>query len=69
MPNIGCDHIGQRVYARKRAASGAIQYCVQCKRCKHVCKLPQHNNRPWIRHDEIPAGRAIEEFLWGDYTV
>ena len=68
-PQSGCDHRGFRQYARRIFANGTIHYCVQCQRCKHVCKMPEHGNRPWIKHSEIPTGRTIVEFLQGDYTV
>lgn len=28
-----------------------------------VVKLPEHNNRPWIRLDEVPLGRAVHAFI------
>jgi hypothetical protein len=58
-----CDHAGHRVYARRTFANGTVHYCIQCTRCLSVVKIPQHGNRPWIRHDEIPLGRTVHAFI------
>lgn len=59
----GCDHHGHRVYARRVFANGSVHHCVQCLRCLRVVKLPEHDDRPFIRRDEVPAGKAIHEFI------
>lgn len=58
-----CDHIGARIYARRTFSNGTIHTCVQCLRCLRAIKMPEHNNRPWIRLDEVPAGRAVHVFI------
>jgi hypothetical protein len=58
-----CDHHGHRVYARRSFANGSVQYCIQCTRCLEVVKTPEHGYRPYIRHDEIPTGNKIFDFI------
>lgn len=60
-----CDHVGHRVYARRIFNNGTIHHCVQCLICLQVVKLQEHDNRPWIRLDEVPAGKMIHPFLEG----
>lgn len=57
-----CDHARRTVYARRTFKNGTIHYCIQCLDCLAVVKTEQHNNRPWIRHDEIPTGIVIHDF-------
>ena len=58
-----CDHSGHRVYARRVFINGTVHFCVQCLTCFNVCKMPEHNNRPWLKVAEIPAGRKIHDFI------
>ena len=58
-----CDHAGHRVYARRTFANGTTHFCVQCLHCLSVVRLPDHGNRPWIRVEEIPAGRKVHDFI------
>lgn len=58
-----CDHLGHRVYSRRQFANGTVHFCVQCVRCLRVVTLPEHGNRPWLKVDEIPAGRKIHDFI------
>ena len=58
-----CDHVGFRVYAVRTFSNGSVHHCVQCLNCLHVVKMEEHQNRPWIRKDEIPSGFAIHTFL------
>ena len=58
-----CDHAGHRVYARRRFANGTVHICVQCLDCLGVVRIPEHNNRPWIRIEEVPPGRKIHDFI------
>lgn len=58
-----CDHAGHKVYARRLFANGAVHFCVQCLHCLSVVKLDEHDWRPWIRVEEIPAGRKIHDFI------
>lgn len=57
------DHAGHRVYARRTFKNGTVHFCVQCLKCLNVVKLHEHGSRPWIRADEIPAGRKIHDFI------
>ena len=61
-----CDHVGHRVYARRVFANNTVHFCVQCLKCLQVVKMPEHDNRPFIRAEEIPPGRAIHDFISGD---
>lgn len=63
MQNVDCDHVSSKVYARRTFSNGSVHHCVQCLRCFCVVKLPEHNNRPWIRLDEVPLGRAVHAFI------
>lgn len=58
-----CDHHGYRVYARRTFSNGTVHYCVQCTKCLSVVKIAEHGNRPFIRHDEIPTGKKIFDFI------
>jgi len=58
-----CDHQGKKIYAKRTMPNGAIQYCVQCLSCLDVVKMPEHGNRPYITHLEIPEGRAVHTFI------
>lgn len=58
-----CDHHGHRVYARRIFPNGSAHICVQCIKCLSVVKLPEHNNRPFIRPDEVPPGKTVYAFI------
>jgi len=58
-----CDHVGHRVYTKRTFSNGTTHYCVQCLRCFAAVKMPEHNNRPFIRRDEIPANKTIFTFI------
>jgi hypothetical protein len=58
-----CDHVGHRVYARRVFANGTVHFCVQCLVCLRTLKLDDHGGRPWIRVEEVPAGRKIHDFI------
>ena len=58
-----CDHAGHSVYTRRRFANGTVHICVQCLNCLSVIKTAEHNNRPWIRIEEVPPGRKIHDFI------
>lgn len=63
MPTHDCDHQGHRVYARRVFRNGTTHYCLQCLLCLTTVKAEEHGNRPWIRHDEIPAGMPVYSFI------
>ena len=58
-----CDHAGSKVYTRRVFSNGTIHYCVQCQKCLRLVKLPEHNNRPFIKPHEIPLGKTIYAFI------
>jgi len=58
-----CDHAGHRRYTRRVFANGTVHYCVQCIKCLRVVKLDEHQNRPFIRFNEIPLGKTIFQFI------
>lgn len=58
-----CDHVGHRVYARRIFENGSVHFCVQCLKCLRVVKLSDHDNRPWIRIEDVPSGRKIHDFI------
>lgn len=64
-----CDHKGSKRYARREFSNGSVHVCVQCIKCYRVVKLPEHNNRPFIRIDEVPAGRSVHEWIDPDGLV
>lgn len=57
-----CDHAGETVYTRRTFRNGSVHYCIQCRNCLQVVKSPDHDFRPFIRHDEIPTGTTIHDF-------
>lgn len=57
-----CEHQRTR-YTRRVFSNGTTHVCVQCLDCLSVVKLPEHNDRPFIRLDEVPAGAAIHEWI------
>jgi len=61
-----CDHFDSMRYARRVFANGTVHYCIQCKKCGQVVKHSRHNNRPYIKHSEIPTGYQIHEFIHTD---
>lgn len=63
MHSNDCDHASSKVYARKTFKNGSIHHCIQCLRCMAVVRLPEHSNRPWIRLEEVPLGRAVHAFI------
>ncbi len=63
MQSNDCDHASSKVYARRTFLNGSVHHCVQCIRCLAVVKLPQHRNRPWIKLEEVPLGRAVHAFI------
>lgn len=66
---MDCDHIGHRVYTRRIFPNGTTHICVQCLRCLRVVKMPEHGNRPFIRRDEVPAGRHVRPFIKAEELV
>lgn len=58
-----CDHSGRRVYARRTYPNGSIHICVQCLECLDLVKLPEHGNRAFIKPAEVPAGKAIHDWI------
>ena len=57
-----CEH-GRRRYTRRVFSNGTTHVCVQCLDCLSVVKLPEHNERPFIRLDDVPAGEKIHEWI------
>ena len=54
-----CDHSGPLRYVRRTNPDNSIQYAVQCAQCFELVKLDKHGGRLFIKHNEIPHGRAI----------
>lgn len=50
-------------YTRRIFANGTVHYCIQNTLTGDLVKHPRHNMRPFIRHDEIPLGVAIHEWM------
>ncbi len=50
-------------YARRKLPNGATHYCIQNTETGEIIKHPLHGMRPFIRHDEIPTGVTIHEFV------
>ncbi len=58
-----CTHEHGMRYARRSFTNGAVHYCIQCKICGEVVKHKRHNFCPFIKHNEIPTGYQIHEFM------
>lgn len=58
-----CDHEGARRYVRRVFSNGTVHICVQCTRCLDLVKMPEHDNRPFIKPGEVPPGRSIHEWI------
>ena len=58
-----CDHQGGKVYARRVFSNGSTHICVQCLLCLSLVKLPLHDNRPFLRLEEVPAGKKIRDWI------
>lgn len=58
-----CDHIGYRRYTRRVFSNGTTHICVQCTRCFHLMKLPEHGMRPFLRLEEVPPGKEIHQWI------
>jgi len=63
MQNVDCDHVGHRVYVRRTFVNGSIHYGIQCLKCLSIVKDDKHGNRPWLKAQEIPAGKAVYEYI------
>ena len=62
---MACELTGNRYrYTRRIFTNGAIHYCIQDTETLDLIKSPQHDYRPFIRHDEIPPGETI--YRWVD---
>lgn len=58
-----CTHTGPRIYARRKLTDGSTHVCIQCLQCLELVKLAAHGNRPYLRLDEVPAGRTIHDWI------
>lgn len=61
-----CNHDGSLRYARRIFSNGTTHYCVQCSSCLDIVKTERHGGRLFIKHEEIPHGKAIHEFAYHD---
>jgi len=59
-----CSHTDWR-YARRLLKDDIYHYCAQCVTCHAIVKLPQHDNKLFIDHNEIPDGELIHPFIEG----
>lgn len=50
-------------YTRRVFANGTIHYCIQNTLTLDLVKHPRHEHRPFIRHDEIPPGETVYNWL------
>ena len=50
-------------YARRVFESGSVHYCIQDTRTGDLVKHPAHQYRPFIRHDEVPAGVVVHNWI------
>lgn len=61
---MACELTGnQNRYTRRTFSNGAIHYCIQDMNTLDLVKSPRHEYRPFIRHDEVPAGETIYEWI------
>lgn len=61
---MSCDHIGHRVFAQRVFQNLTVHLCVQCLNCG---QLVRHNNKIWLKPDDLPPNaviRPFDEFLF-----
>lgn len=58
-----CNHQGALRYTRRILPNGSSQFCVQCSRCFETVKTSRHNGKLLIKHEEIPAGVFICDWI------
>lgn len=58
-----CNHSNTLRYARRVFCNGSVHYCVQCTRCLDVVKTKRHENKLFIKHEEIPPGAMIFDWI------
>lgn len=58
-----CSHEGSLRYARRLFTDGTTHYCVQCTRCLEVVKTQRHELRLFIKHEDIPLGAVIFDWI------
>jgi hypothetical protein len=58
-----CNHEGYRRYRRRVFSNGSVHVCVQCEHCLALVKLAEHGFRPFLRLDEVPAGRNVSDWV------
>lgn len=57
-----CEHQRTR-YTRRTFSNRSTHICVQCLDCLQVVKRPEHDMRPFLRLDDVPAGQTIHEWI------
>lgn len=58
-----CNHHDSLRYVRRVFSNGTVHYAVQCSRCFETVKTERHGYRPFIRHEEIPRGVIICDWI------
>ena len=58
-----CEATGNLRYVRRVFANGTVHYCIQNTETLDLVKHPRHDYRPFIRHDEIPVGEPVHQWI------
>ena len=58
-----CEHLNSLRYTRRIFSNGTAHYCVQCSRCFATVKTQRHNGNLFIKHEEIPPGVIISDWI------
>lgn len=68
MQDPSCQHDGTLRYARRVFSNNTIHYCVQCTHCLATVKTDRHGGKLFIKHEEIPQGAVIFDWIDPDCT-
>lgn len=58
-----CSHRGTLRYTRRIFSNGTVHYAVQCSTCFRTIKTHRHNHKLFIKHEEIPPGAVICDWI------
>ena len=59
----GCDHQTTLLYTRRVFADGTHYICVQCPICLDLVKLPEHDNKAYLKLTDVPPTAAVHTWI------
>ena len=57
-----CNHENTQ-YVRRTFPDGTVHYGIQCLDCLDIIKTDRHEGKLFIKHNEIPAGSVIHDWV------